>query len=187
MASVMTPSSAPWRRSPASSRTRNCRSAAVARPSRPASSRRRSACEPGPASAPIWPSASVGLGQRQPRAAPGRPPRPAAADAVLAVAAQQIGQGRVADADLALGQVAGQERDCHRDLAAGTSRSSPAMCVDLGEPPGDAATAAEVRTTLSSSIGLQPAFLLRDLDGLGAVAGAELLDGGGQVIADGAG
>ena len=53
MASTITPSSAPWRSSPESSPIRNRCSAAVARPNSSATSRRRSACDPGPASRPI--------------------------------------------------------------------------------------------------------------------------------------
>ncbi len=52
-ASVITPASAPWRRSPASSRTRNRCSASLVRAMRSPSRRRRSATDPGPAHAPI--------------------------------------------------------------------------------------------------------------------------------------
>jgi hypothetical protein len=53
VASTITPSSAPWRSSPPSSRIRKRCSPSVARPNRPASSRRRSAWEPGPDCRPI--------------------------------------------------------------------------------------------------------------------------------------
>jgi len=52
-ASVITPSSAPWRSSPESSRTRKYCSSAVAAPMTASTSRFRSATEPGPTNAPI--------------------------------------------------------------------------------------------------------------------------------------
>jgi hypothetical protein len=57
-ASVITPSSAPCRSSPDSSRTRNCCSSPVAAPINSPTSRLRACADPLPATAPMWLNAS---------------------------------------------------------------------------------------------------------------------------------
>ena len=91
-----TPSSAPWRRSPSSRRRRNSCSGSVAAAKSAAIASRRAACEPGPRSAPIAAERLVDRGDRE-RRLRGRRGR--------------LLQRRPADADLALAQLAGEERD----------------------------------------------------------------------------
>ena len=102
-ASAITPASAPWRRSPDSSARRNALLGArsrgrTARPAR----RGARACEPGP-------------GQRADRARTRRRRRRRVSDGVAA-GGGSVAQRRPADADLALAQLAGQERDGDRGL-----------------------------------------------------------------------
>ena len=95
------PASAPWRRSPDSSpRSSRC-SASVARANSSLSSARRAATEPEPPSAPIARERrrDVGHGQRR-----------------LGRRRRHLAQRRPADADLALQQLAAQERGPGRDL-----------------------------------------------------------------------
>ena len=78
-ASVITPSSAPWRSSPDSSPTRNRCSSAVARPNSSPTSALRAAAEPFPDTAPMAESAaSTSLSDSDGAAAGANPSRSAA-------------------------------------------------------------------------------------------------------------
>ena len=126
-ASVITPASAPWRRSPDISRIRKGCSASPARPMSSPSRRRRSATEPGPAHAPIAGERGVDRADRQvrgPVAGVGR-----------------VAQRRPADADLPLAQLAGQERDARGYLLGRHAAQRRGEVGDLlaarGRPPDD--------------------------------------------------
>ncbi len=153
-ASVMTPASAPWRRSPAISRTRNSRSASVASSRSVRISCRRSAWEPGPASTPTAPSAASApasvsdgcrgaaaswLATRSPAAWPGGVP----SRSMIAAYPTPIWRC-VSSPD--------KNATATGISPGGTSRSSPAIAATLASRPGEPATAAEVRTTWSSSM-----------------------------------
>ncbi len=153
-ASVITPSSAPWCISPVSSRPRNERSAGVARANRSASSRRRSACVPGPVTAPMTANTS----SRPPRVS--ARPRPELASALSGPDAGTAGRIRSLRAayptPICRWRSSPDRKATARPISPGSARRSrPASSSILARRPGAPATASDVRT---SSLSSTPAF-----------------------------
>ena len=132
-ASVITPSSAPWCSSPASSRTRNCAlgRGGPAEQVRPAAAC-RSACAPGPVTAPI--AANTSSSTARVSARPGPPLAPALSGPGAAQAGpEQVAEGRVARRRSAAAAVRRTGRPPPPATSPGSARRSRlAIAVDLG-------------------------------------------------------